>query len=269
MILANFHTHTLYCDGKDTPQEIVKASISSGLSSVGFSGHAYTPFDSTYCMSPEDTLKYIAEINSLKEEYSNKIEIYLGTECDLYSEIDKNKYDYIIGSVHYVKSGENYLPVDDSEESMVSCVENFFNGDYMKYVSSYYESVSKLAGIYPDIIGHFDLVTKFNQNNKYFDEGSKKYIELSYFALDALIEKCDLFEINTGAIARGYKTSPYPALSILKRLKEKKARIIFSSDCHDFQNLLFYQKETLSLLKECGFSEVTVLSGGSFCSQPL
>lgn len=39
--------------------------------------------------------------------------------------------------------------------------------------------------------------------------------------------------MNTGAIARGYRTTPYPAPFILKELKNLGCGIIISSDCHD------------------------------------
>ncbi len=38
-MLANYHTHTTYCDGKNTPEEIVLCAIEKGFTSIGFSGH--------------------------------------------------------------------------------------------------------------------------------------------------------------------------------------------------------------------------------------
>ena len=36
----NLHTHTTYCDGKDTPEQVVLKAIEKGFNSIGFSGHA-------------------------------------------------------------------------------------------------------------------------------------------------------------------------------------------------------------------------------------
>ena len=63
-MLANYHTHTSFCDGKNTPEEIVLYAIEKGFTSIGFSGHGYTPFDLRYCM--KDTEGYIKEISRLK-----------------------------------------------------------------------------------------------------------------------------------------------------------------------------------------------------------
>ncbi len=270
MILSNIHTHSIYCDGKNTPEEMVNTAISKGFLSLGFSGHAYTPHDDEYCMSLEKTSKYIDEINSLKEEYKDKIEIYLGTECDLYSEIEREKYDYIIGSVHYAKSADgNLYPVDNTEELTLGFINNYFGGDYLNFVRAYYEAVEQIGKAKPDIIGHFDLVTKFNEGNKYFDENSKEYLDLAYNAMDAVIPHCDLFEVNTGAISRGYKKVPYPAVPILKRLYEKGGRVILTSDCHNAEFLDCHYKESVEILKNAGFKSAFVLLGGKFVEQPL
>ncbi len=270
MILSNLHTHTLYCDGKNAPEEMVKSAISKGFLSLGFSGHAYTPHDDEYCMSPEKTLKYIDDVNGLKEKYKDKIEIYLGCECDLYSKIDKEKYDYIVGSVHYAKSADGVLyAVDNTEELTLGFINNHFDGDYLKFVRAYYEAVAQIDKVKPDIIGHFDLVTKFNDGNKYFDENSKEYLDLAFDALDAVIPHCNLFEVNTGAISRGYRSVPYPAFPILKRLFEKGASITLTSDCHDAGFLDYHYKETVEILKHAGFKSAYVMLGGKFVEQPL
>lgn len=270
MILSNVHTHTKYCDGKNSPEEMVKAAILKGFLSLGFSGHAYTPHDDTYCMNQEKTLAYIDEINCLKEKYKDRIEIYLGSECDLYSEIDREKYDYIIASVHYAAAPDGSLhDVDHTEQIMSDTVKSHFNNDFSRYLKSYFDAVSKLGKLNPDIIGHFDLVAKFNEGNRYFDENSKEYLNMAFDAIDALLPYCRLFEVNTGAISRGYKTTPYPAFPILKRLYEKNAGVILTSDCHNAEFLDCNYKETTEILKNAGFKSAYVLLGGKFTEQPL
>ena len=102
-MLTNFHTHTNFSHGKENPEEIVIYAIENGFSSLGFTGHSYTDFDLSYCMT--DTAGYMAEINRLKEKYKGKIQIYLGLEEDIFSKERPDGFDYIIGSAHYVKKG--------------------------------------------------------------------------------------------------------------------------------------------------------------------
>ena len=42
MILTDLHVHTNYCDGKNTPEEMVLAAIEKGMECIGFSVHSYT-----------------------------------------------------------------------------------------------------------------------------------------------------------------------------------------------------------------------------------
>ncbi len=238
MILSNLHTHTLYCDGKDSPEELILKAIELNFSELGFSGHSYTFFDESYCMSKENTIKYISEINHLKEKYKNKIVIKLGIEQDYFSTEKTDVYDYVIGSVHYVKKDGKFLAVDNSEKEFVENVEKYYNGDFYAFCEDYYKLVGDLYNKTKcDIIGHFDLVTKFNQDNKYFDENNERYKKSYISALKKLLKNEVIFEINYGAVTRGYKTKPYPNEDIISIIKESGKKIIKTTDCHDKEKL--------------------------------
>ena len=75
-IKSNFHTHTLLCDGINMPEEMVIAAVDKGFDTLGFSGHCYTTYDESYCMSRENTLKYKTEIARLQEKYRGQLEAY-------------------------------------------------------------------------------------------------------------------------------------------------------------------------------------------------
>ena len=40
MIKSNLHTHTTFCDGKNTPEDVVKEAMERGFDIIGFSAHA-------------------------------------------------------------------------------------------------------------------------------------------------------------------------------------------------------------------------------------
>ena len=58
----NFHTHTTYCDGKSTAEEMVQKAIELRFSQLGFSGHSFTPFDLEPCMTLDGTEEYKKQI---------------------------------------------------------------------------------------------------------------------------------------------------------------------------------------------------------------
>lgn len=251
---SNFHTHTTHCDGKSTAEETVKAAIEKGMTALGFSGHAYTPFDTTYCMSIEETEKYKTEILELKKKYAGQIHIFCGLEMDYFSEFDTKGFDYIIGSVHYVEKGGEYFPVDESEAAFQDNIRRGWNGDVYAFAEDYFALVSRVAeNTQADIIGHFDLITKFNEGEKLFSENDPRYVGAWDRALKGLISAGKPFEINTGAMQRGYRSAPYPSVPILKKIKEYGGKIIISSDCHRADAVDFAFDTAVKIAKTAGF----------------
>lgn len=270
-ITANFHTHTLLCDGADTPEEMVETAIAKGFDTLGFSGHSYTSYDQC-CMSPDNTRKYKAEISRLKTRYAGRIKILCGIEQDFGSDYTTDDYDYAIGSVHSLfpmagpGSADNFYGYDRSQCFCIDwspaeterTINELCGGDPYAMCEYYFRMVSILPDVTGcGIIGHFDLITKFSDQYPMFDENHPRYIAAALAAVDKLMEKNIIFEINTGAMAKGWKSSPYPAPWILKYIASKGGSVIINSDCHKAEFLDFGFDEALALAKSCG---VNVLS---------
>ena len=134
-MLANFHTHTVFCDGKSTPEEVVLSAIQKGFSAIGFSGHGYAPYDLKCCMT--DTEGYRQEILRLRDRYRNEIEIYLGVEEDAFYSVDRSRFDYIIGSCHFIRLHDKYYPIDSKYEFFKDCLA-LFEGDPLRFAEAYY-----------------------------------------------------------------------------------------------------------------------------------
>lgn len=261
-MIANFHTHTTFCDGKHSPEEIIKKAIEKGISAIGFSGHGYTPFDLRYCM--KDTDGYIAKITQLKETYKKDIQVYLGIEEDAFSPGPRDRLDYIIGSSHYFHINGEYYPIDSSYDYFKKCLE-VFEYDIPGLAETYYRSFcSYIKSRKPDIIGHFDLITKFDEVdvprflcNAEYNRIAEKYTH------EAVQSGC-LFEVNTGAISRGYRSAPYPNENLLHILKKADAGIILSSDSHSIDTLDFGFEEAKAHLKDIGFKHSYILFNNKF-----
>jgi histidinol-phosphatase (PHP family) len=238
--MTDLHVHTTYSDGRSTPEEVVQAAIAKGMTTLGFSDHSYTHFDTAYCIPKDKIPAYRAEIEALKAQYAGQIEILCGIEQDFYSEESTEGYDYVIGSVHYVKAGGKYLPVDESRQALLRAVQEAFSGDFYALAEAYYQTVALVAEkLQPTIIGHFDLISKFNEDGKLFDETHPRYIAAWQAAADRLLKAEIPFEINTGAVSRGYRTAPYPAASIREYLANRGAQFLWSSDSHRADTLCF------------------------------
>ncbi len=239
MILRDFHVHTTFSDGKNTPEEMVQAAIRKGMDSIGFSDHSYTDFDESFCIPKEKRQEYVQTIAALKKAYQGQIRIYCGIEQDLFSGEETGQYDYVIGSVHYVQVDGHYISVDESKDAFLSTVDTYFGGDPIAFAQAYFENVAQVAEkTHADIIGHFDLIAKFNDAGL-FDESDPRYIAAWQRAADRLLPYGKPFEINTGAISRGYKRFPYPSGPMIRYIRQRGGKFIPSSDAHSIQNLCF------------------------------
>ena len=124
----------------------------------------------------------------------------------------------------------------------------------------YFREVARVAAMKPTILGHMDLITKFNAGNRFFDETSPRYEKAALEALHTADPKATLLEINTGGMARGYRDAPYPALFLLREWRRLGGRIILSSDSHSADTILYGYGDALALAKAAGFDKSTILT---------
>lgn len=267
----NLHTHTRYCDGANTIEEIILKAIELEFGSIGFSGHCYMYFKPKSCaMNQENTLKYKKEVFELKKKYQGIIEVYCGLEFERYADVDVLDYDYVIGSAHYLLEQGEYLGVDSSLEQTKNIIEKYFHGDGLRFARAYYETLAELPKcVKMNIVGHFDLITKFFEKEELFDTDSAKYQGYALDALHSVAKACQVFEVNTGAISRGYRTTPYPAPFIMKELKRLGCNVILTSDCHNKNYLNCEFSDSLKYIKNCGFDEILLFKQGKFVGQKI
>lgn len=264
-MIQNLHSHTTFCDGKNTPEEMVRAAIALGMDSLGFSGHGPSNAPDDAAMAQETVPAYRAEVLRVREEYAGRLEVFLGIERDYFFAPDGGDWDYVIGSVHYVEKDGAYLGVDHSEKVFLENVERHYGGDFYAFAQDYY----RLVGEVPErtgcqIVGHFDLITKFNEGDKLFDTGHPRYVDAAMAALDRLAGRDVICEINTGAMSRGYRSAPYPAPALLRAMRERNIPICVTGDSHSAAALLYAFPQAIELARSCGYREKMVLTKEGF-----
>lgn len=266
--LCNMHSHTVYGDGKNTPEEMALAAIEMGAKTLGISEHSPLSLNGEVCnwaLYAEEEEKYFNEMQALKEKYKDKLIVLAGTELDCFSKKPTLKYDYIIGSVHYVHKDGVYVPMDSKASFLRDGADQLFGGDVMALAKEYFSLVANIRNSTGcDIVGHFDVLTKTSETDKVFDEDDRRYRSYALEALDALMEQDSLFEINTGAISRGYRTTPYPSPFILKRIAEKGGRVMITGDSHSTDALFCGYGKALELAASCGIKSCVVYDENGF-----
>ncbi len=266
MRYTNLHTHSNYSDGKHTLEENVLSAIDKNMAALGFSDHSFTPCDTSYCMGLERYDGYYRELQKLKARYDGKIRLFAGMELDYDSQMPALELDYIIASVHYIVSRGVTYPIDHTQQQQRDCIREVFGGDVIAMARCYFEQLAEhVERIRPTVVGHFDVITKFS----IMPEADDRYRAVAEDALKRILKTCPYIEMNTGAISRGYRTTPYPCTYLLDTVRENGGRIVLGSDSHHKDNLTFYFDEAVQLLKEKGFYEIHAFNGTGFDVQPI
>ena len=260
---CSVHTHSSLCDGKDSLERMAEAAFAAGVEYFGFSGHIHTPIlHDEGNVLPAGAEGYMELCRGLKERYAGKMDILLGIEWDSCSnETPPEGLDYWIASVHNLR-GENgkYYSIDWQREIFAACRDEVFGGDVYAMISSYYTEVAAAASMKPTILGHIDLITKLNGDGSLFDEESAEYRSAALKALSFVDPESTLLEINTGAVARGYRSEPYPARFILEKWRSMGGKVIITSDAHRAEDIVFGYQEALEWAKSAGFTGCALLS---------
>jgi len=263
-----FHTHSNFCDGKNTLEQMVIAAINKGFTHYGFSSHAPVPFENNFAIKQEDVQTYLNECRQLKEKYRSKIKLYVSMEfdyiTDIMEDIDKQaanyNLDYFIGSVHMVKAknSKNMWFIDGSKQQTYDDqLQIAFDGDIRKGVEAFFmQTDAMIRNTKPDIIGHLDKI-KMHNNERYFSENDIWYEDLVMQTLKTIKESNKtIIEINTRGLYKGRCNDFFPSFKWLKRICQMQIPVTISTDCHNITETDMLFNETLEQLKAVGFTSV-------------
>ena len=266
---SDLHTHSNYSDGKTSVREMALGAEKAGLKVLGLSEHSPLEWQTEWCIKKEKLPEWSAEVDSVRAELGERLTLLRGTELDWCSDIDTGGFDYVIGSTHelFVKPGV-HRSVDESEKAMLFTVETFFHGDFYAYTKFYYETLAEWASRpVIDILGHIDIVTKFNEGGKWFDENDARYLRPAEEAVEVLAAAGFIFEMNSGAISRGYRKSPYPSTAVLRMIHAHGGRVMLGSDAHAPADIAFHFKDMAELAQSCGFKTHMCWKNGGFAEE--
>ena len=198
------------------------------------------------------------------------MDIFCGLEFDICCPQPPTGYDYVIGSLHGLRFDGVDYEFDGDIADYKNMIDTHFGGDGLAFAKEYYRQIAWVPDFADvDILGHFDMCTKHRNFANFFDSECKEYKNAALEAVEALAGRVKLFELNTGAIARGLRNTPYPAPVIIQEMRKKGFGVVISSDCHYVEKMDCYFKEAAELLKSCGYTEKYILTKDGFIPVPL
>ncbi len=275
----NLHSHSTFCDGKSSLEQMVLSAIDKGLYCFGFSAHAPVPFDNTFALQYSDKEAYLRECARLKAEYADRIRLFTSMEFDFITDIvedarqraEEDGLDYVIASVHQVKAHgkEGMWFIDGGkQETWIKGLEEVFGGNVRQAVECFYtQSVEMVQKVRPDIVGHFDKVRMHNRE-RFFRQTEAWYEELVAWFIEEVKKQDCICEVNTRGLYKGRSDDFFPSTKWIKHAAQKGVRMTISTDAHreDEVDLLF--DEAAKCLKECGHRQVWYFDG-QWTSQTL
>lgn len=263
--LSNAHTHTHCCDGSAPAEAFVRRALELGFSSIGFSGHAPLPYQNDYAMTTQTEAQYLSEVVAAQHAFRDNIDVVLGVEYDYHSTSGLSPYAYVISAFHDVYENGAAYSVDDTPETLAACIQNVFRGDVWALVDYFYVH-SVRAALRPGmhVVAHFDLITKLNRHNRYFDENSARYRAIALSALRKLKDTGLILEVNTGAMSRGYRAAPYPAPFLLEEAAVLHMPVMINSDAHTPDGLNSHFDAAVGLCRRCGIRQIQYVTSGGF-----
>ena len=269
----DFHMHTLFCDGNNTPEQMADAAYKKGFAAIGFSTHSAWPVTTGCEMHPSRFDDYKKEVLHVKELYAGKMDVFFGLEIDYMPHVTTAHHpfykefnlDYSIGSIHYVHNPDKpelgCFAIDHTVEHVAAGIRDVFGGDSKKAVQAYFsEERDMIATGGFDIIGHIDLVKKRNEPLKLFSENDSWYVNELKATAEAAAKSGKFVEINTGGMSRGAINTPYPSQYFLELLKALNVPIVINSDAHSTEHIGYAFEAAVATAVKAGYKESFVLT---------
>ena len=267
---ADIHTHTALCKhASGTPEEYLAAARNAGLAYWGVSDHFPAPagYDAEFRMAPDDLPRYFDILDSLREAADgSSLTVLAAAEFDyvpgrmdeVFAALNplRPKFDYLIGSVHYV--GE--FAFDDPDklaEWPRFGVDAVWDG-YLTGLKDFVE----LGGF--NVMAHSDLPKKFGFRPSNYENVVRRMTDIYACAAAKGIR----LELNTAGL-RVAADEIYPAPELLHAAFRAGMKITLGSDAHKPEHVAYGFDRAAELARSVGWTSHTAFVRGEAVELPL
>ena len=174
-----------------------------------------------------------------------------GREDRLQNVLDGRDWDYVVGSIHFLRDDALDLHGEPDWEAW----DIWRGGDPEKVWRAYFETLGEAArsGMF-DILAHPDLVKVFAGRVPVPDGDLRRFYER---AMDGIVDSDIAVEVSTAGL-RKPAGEIYPAPAFLSMCLEAGRPVALSSDAHLPEQLGWEYERALSLLESLGVTEIAV-----------
>ncbi|MCB2153307.1 histidinol-phosphatase [bacterium] len=253
--MVDLHNHTPYCHhAEGRPEEFVEKARALGIREFGFAEHSPWMFqyedDPPIAPTWDEFRAYEEDLEKLRDQLADDdINLRIGIEVDFVPEQFETArsftanypFDFHIGSVHNL--GDWIFDHPDH-------LEEWDGRDVDAVYEEYFQALKSMLGWgLIDIVAHLDLPKKFGHlpGNGYYG--------LVEELIPVILDSGAVVEINTAG-----KDKPvgeyYPSIPIIRRLAGAGVPLTIGSDAHRPAEVGRYRDEVLTILRECGVTEL-------------
>jgi histidinol-phosphatase (PHP family) len=275
-MLTDYHVH-LRPDDPDTPSERYftpanaeryrEVAQERGITELGVSEHVHRFYDALDVWdhpfwresAADDLDAYVAFV---REETDLRLGIeadYVpGREDRMANLLERHEWDYVIGSVHFLREHAVDMPGAHDVWGRGESAEKIWK--------RYFEAVAEAArtGLY-DIMAHPDLVKVWGSARPLPDIDPRRWYEP---AVEAFLEADVAVEVSTAGLRKPVGEI-YPARGFLEMCVEAGLPIALSSDAHVPEHVGWEYERALELLEDVGIRELAVFEGRQRRMEPI
>jgi histidinol-phosphatase (PHP family) len=250
---------------RENVERYLEAAEKRGIGELGVSEHVHRfrqaldvwthPFWRRFAV--DDLDEYCAFV---REETSLKLGIeadfVAGREDRMANLLEAHEWDYVIGSVHFLRDD-----AVDVEEWDV-----WRSSDPDKVWRRYFEALGEAArtGMF-DVLGHPDLVKVWGESRPRPEGDPRLFYEI---AMDGIAESDVAVEVSTAGLRKPVGEM-YPAPPFLEMCLDAGRPVALSSDAHVPEQLGHEYERALELLNSLGVSEIAVFDRRERRMEPL
>jgi histidinol-phosphatase (PHP family) len=245
-----------------------EAAEAKGIAELGVSEHIYRfkqalevwqhPFWQSQAREDIDAYcQFVREQTDLK--LGIEADFIPGREDQMGNLLEAREWDYVVGSVHFVRDHAVDMPGDwDVWRTSFESPEKVWR--------RYFETLGECArsGLY-DILAHPDLVKVWGRDRPRPDGDPRRYYEL---ALEGIVESGVAIEVSTAGLRKPVGER-YPSEAFLEMLLEAGCPVALSSDAHLPEHVGFDYEQTVQWLAGFGVTELAVFEKRQRRMEPI
>ena len=270
-LLTDVHNHSTYSyDGVSPLTDMLKTAQEKGVAFYGVSEHF--DFDQGRVDGGTNAEEYFHGARHLQEDYQGVMNVLVGAEVGFApvaevieksrEVIEKYNPDFVVNSVHG-QNGEDYYRQKPFYQTTCEGVEILRpkKETYGEYLSLVRRSLDVPYAY--DIVGHIGYPTRYapyQDKELSYSEFKEQIDDL----LKTIIAKNKILEVNaSNRYAKNF--SPCANEEIVRRYFALGGRLVsYASDAHVTESILRRRDEAMALLKEIGFTHITVPCRGEY-----